>query len=131
MATIANLTIKKSDGTTDIVWSSVNGSAGDKQPAIWRSNTIGGNVAVRPEFRAMARTSGAADAQVRRVNCEFFYPEYYTIDGQQKVVNKCWGAFAFNSPSAAADVVRVEAAYQFTGLLRAITADIYSGYMPS
>lgn len=131
MPTIANITIKKYDTVTDIVWSSINGSAGDKQPAIWRSNTVGGNVAVRPEFRAMARTSGAADAQVRRVNAEFFYPEYYTIDGQQKVVNKCWGAFAFNAPLAAADVARQEAAVQFTGLLRAIVSDIVSGYMPS
>jgi len=51
---MANMTVKKADGTTDITYTALSPSAGDKTPAIWRSNTVGASVAQRPEFRATA-----------------------------------------------------------------------------
>lgn len=128
MASIANKTIKKSDNTTDIVWTGVNGSAGDKIPALYRSNTIGGTLSVRPEIRMSSRSTGAGELAVRRTSLELYYPEYFTIDSQQKVVNKCWGAFAFNAPAACADTLRAEAAYQFIHFLNAMKAEVYAGY---
>lgn len=131
MSTIGNLSVKKTDGTTDIVWTAITGSAGDKVPALWRSNTVGANIAVRPDFRLSARSSGQSDAVVRRVQAEFFYPEFVTIDSQQKVVNKAWGSFSFNAPTAMADANRAEASYQFVNLLKAVIADIYLGNPPN
>lgn len=39
MAAIANLTVKKYDGTTDIVYDALSGSGGDGSPAVWRQDT--------------------------------------------------------------------------------------------
>lgn len=128
MPTIANKTIKKYDGITDILWTGVNGSSGDKVPAIYRSNTVGGNISVRPEFRHSARSSGNGELSVRRSTAEIYYPEFYTIDGQQKVVNRAWGSCTFNAPTAMSDSVKQEAAYQFVHMLMEMRFGLATGF---
>lgn len=39
MAAIADIIVKKADGTTNITYTAIAGSAGDKIPAAWRSET--------------------------------------------------------------------------------------------
>lgn len=39
MPTMANITVKKADGTTDIVFDALSGSGGDGSPAVWRQDT--------------------------------------------------------------------------------------------
>lgn len=39
MPTMANITVKKYDGTTDIVFDGLSGSGGDGSPAVWRQDT--------------------------------------------------------------------------------------------
>lgn len=39
MPTMANITVKKADGTTDIVYDALSGSGGDGSPAVWRQDT--------------------------------------------------------------------------------------------
>lgn len=46
MASIANLTVKKFDGTTDIIYDALSASGGDGSPAVWRQDT--GAVAALP-----------------------------------------------------------------------------------
>lgn len=46
MPTMANITVKKNDGTTDIVYDALSGSGGDNTPASWRQDT--GEVAGKP-----------------------------------------------------------------------------------
>lgn len=53
MAAIANITVKRYDGTTDIVWDALSGSPGDGQPAIYRMDT-GTSSAVPYGMRATA-----------------------------------------------------------------------------
>lgn len=39
MPTMANITVKKADGTTDIVFDAIAGSGGDTSAARWRQDT--------------------------------------------------------------------------------------------
>lgn len=59
MAVIANLTVKKNDGTTDILWTGVQGGSTRDRPATWQSATVGTATAHRPELRLwMERSNG-------------------------------------------------------------------------
>lgn len=87
MPTQANITVKKNDGTTDIVWTAVQASGGDKSPAIWRSNTIGTAAGQRPEIRMEARSNG--DQTARRIDISATYPSLATgSDGSINVANR-------------------------------------------
>jgi hypothetical protein len=55
---MANVTVKKNDGTTDITYDALSGSGGDSMPAMWRQDT--GNTAGLPVgLRANAQLNGA------------------------------------------------------------------------
>ena len=55
MPTMAAITVKKKDGVTDVVWTNVQASGGDKSPAIWRNQTVVVPNAFQPEFRLASR----------------------------------------------------------------------------
>lgn len=77
MPSLANITVKKNDGTTDITWTGVAASAGDKSPAIWRSQTVGSAPGFQPSFQMTSRPNGTGSA--RRVDVVITYP--YTTTG--------------------------------------------------
>lgn len=60
MPTMADMTVKKNDGTTDIVWNNNGPGGGDGVPAIWRPNSIGTSVAKRPAMRFWTQASSQA-----------------------------------------------------------------------
>lgn len=78
-----NLTIKKNDGTTDIVWTGVVPSAGDKAPARWESLTVGSSMAHRPYMTHSSRDNGPGTA--RRAEVNVVYP---VVDADGNVVDK-------------------------------------------
>lgn len=88
MPQIANLTIKKNDGTTDITYTGVVPSSGEKSPAIWRSLTVGTAAAHQPEFRMVARSNGNSTA--RRFDVHATYPTLVTspADGRISVADR-------------------------------------------
>lgn len=65
MPTMAAITIKKNDGTTDQIWTNVQPSAGDRTPAIWRNQSVGVAPAFQPEMKMTSRPN--QDGTVRRV----------------------------------------------------------------
>jgi hypothetical protein len=73
---MANITVKKDDGTTDVTYTAVVASGGDKSPAVWRDNSFGGTSGQRPELRVSSRANG--DNTARRVDLQFTYPSLYT-----------------------------------------------------
>lgn len=77
MPNLANITVKKADGTTDILWTGVAAAAGDKSPATWRSLTVGTAVAFQPSMQMISRSNGPNTA--RRVDVTIVYP--YTTTG--------------------------------------------------
>lgn len=87
MPQIADITVKKNDGTTDITYTAYLASAGDKAPAVWRSTTVGGAQAHHPELRIVARDNGSKTA--RRVDMSYSYKQLATdsTNGLTSVVN--------------------------------------------
>lgn len=57
MPEMADMTVKKYDGTTDIVWNNAGPGGGDGVPAVWRPNSIGASVAKRPVARFWTQSS--------------------------------------------------------------------------
>lgn len=88
MPSIANITVKKNDGTTDITYTAVVPSAGDKSPAIWRSQTVGTAASHQPEFRMTSRANGTGSG--RRVDMHAQYPTLVTspADGRVSVADR-------------------------------------------
>ncbi|UUW21321.1 MAG: hypothetical protein [Sanya fiers-like virus 23] len=98
MPTMANITVKKNDGTTDQVYTVATASGGDKAPAVWRNNSVGTAVAHRPTFKCSARANGTGSA--RRVDTEMVWP--YTVtgtDGKISVVDKAIFTGSFLLPN--------------------------------
>lgn len=76
MANMANITIKKSDNTTDITWTAASPSAGDSVPAIWRSNSVSGIPAHRPLMSFLMRDNAAKNGRVFQMSVK--YPHTWT-----------------------------------------------------
>jgi len=71
MPNMASITVKKFDGTTDIVYDSVSASGGDGSPAVWRQDT-GANTALpiglRSLFKLWAGNNGPKTARQSKFN---------------------------------------------------------------
>lgn len=76
MPTMANITVKAADGTTDVVYSAIQPAAGDKSPAIWRVEAIGSIAGNRPTFTIEAKPT--LDKKARVVDFSLSYPETFT-----------------------------------------------------
>lgn len=111
MPQMANITVKKADGTTDIVYTAMSPSAGDKTPAIWRSNSVGTSVAQRPEFRA---TSAQLSGNKRQLKTNFVYPIVDAIT--HKVVDYVTVVMDVKSSLAGTDADVKEAVFQALNL---------------
>jgi hypothetical protein len=73
---MASITVKKNDGTTDIVFDSVSASGGDGSPAVWRQDT--GNTAALPiglrsQFKLWSTWNGPKTARQLKFNLAFPY----------------------------------------------------------
>lgn len=87
MPQIANITVKKNDGTTDVIYTAVVPSAGERSPAIWRNQTVGSASAHQPEYRITSRPNGTKSA--RRVDVSATYPSLVTgTDGRISISDK-------------------------------------------
>jgi hypothetical protein len=83
---MADLTVKKADETTNIVYTQKVASAGDRTPAIWKSTTVGTAPAHNPSLSLTSRSN--ADGKVRRLDYAYSYPQTAVAsDGSISVVN--------------------------------------------
>lgn len=85
MANIANMTVKKADGTTDAIFTAVKGSNGI-QPAEWRGPT-----GAAPAHKQVLRIKGSSNkaGTVQRLDGVFVHPQTATaLDGSITVVNR-------------------------------------------
>lgn len=119
MPSMANITVKKNDGATDVVYTAVQPSAGDKSPAVWQNQTVGTAVAHRPELRVVAQDNGTGTA--RRVNYTYVYPSLATgSDGRVSVSDKASASGSFLLPKNQPTVDANEAASQFANLMASV-----------
>lgn len=129
----ANITVKKNDGTTDIVYTGVSPSSGDGVPAIWKSQTVGTAQAHQPEFRLASRD--AAKGAKRALRSTFQYPQIATntTTSLTSVVDRASADINWNIPKGmpAADVN--EFVSQLANLLKSalIIQCIQAGYSAS
>ena len=71
MPSMASITVKKFDGTTDIVYDALSASGGDSSPAVWRQDTgapAGLPVGLRPVFKLMTTWNGPKTARQAKFN---------------------------------------------------------------
>lgn len=133
MSTATDITVKKYDGTTDILWSLVSASGGDKSPAMWRSMTASGTVGQKPVLTMTARPN--SDGTVRRVDVGCKFPAVYTnsTTGQTEVraVATFTGSFAVPQNMTAVDIQ--EFSYQLCNLLNVtlMKNTVVAGFAPT
>lgn len=76
MPAMANITVKKNDGVTDIVYDALSASGGDGSPAVWRQDT--GEAAAKPVglrkmFKLWTTWNGPKTARQMKFNLIFPY----------------------------------------------------------
>jgi hypothetical protein len=87
MPSLANITVKKNDGTTDVTYSGIVPSAGDKSPAIWRNTAQGTAPAHNPSLSLSSEWNGPKTA--RRMRGQYVMPSTATgSDGKVNVVDR-------------------------------------------
>lgn len=133
MPAIADLTVKKDNGTTDIVYAAQAPSSGDGTAAVWKSTTVGTAQAHQPEFRLTARDASGGSS--RALRSTFQYPQIATdsTTGLTSVANKAMASTDWSFPKGmtAADVN--EFVSQYANLLSAalIKSCVKTGYSAS
>lgn len=132
MPQITDITVKKNDGTTNVVYSHTVPAAGDKTPAVWRSNSVGTAAAHRPELRIQSQSNGPKTA--RRVEGTLTFPSFVTgTDGKVTVVSK--GILSFNAviPRDMADLDVAEFVSQGVNLVAStlVKDTLKTGYAPT
>lgn len=131
MPTMANITVKKFDGTTDVVYTGVAGSSGDKTPAIWKSLTVGTTPAERPTLELVSAPNGPGTA--RRIRYKYSWPVITQDAGLNKKVSGqhvLEGSFVVVQSDTSVNLQ--EAVYQGLNLLSSVLvkASTAEGYAP-
>jgi hypothetical protein len=134
MTTMANITVKAADGTTDVVFNAMAPSSGDTTAAVWRAEALGDGISAnRPRFELRTRFNGQRTA--RRVDIYFTAPYYVTqsADSTTKVVANIPVNATFTVPAnipedSIADFVSYAVNLMASTLVKAA---ISSGYAPS
>lgn len=133
MPTMANITVKKNDGTTDVTYTAVVASGGDKSPAVWRNNSATGTPGQRPTLKLTSRSN--ADGSARRVDGIFVYPSVYTDTATSTTKVGANAVFTFSSviPGSMPDVDAEEFGAQIGNLIAAqlVEDSLTVGYSPA
>lgn len=132
MATIADITVKKADGTTNVVWAALNGAAANS-PAQWRNTSATGSMGQQPLFSLSGKWNAKSD--VRRLDGKITYPSVYTetTTSLTKVRSAPALTFSIAVPQDIATADLNEFAAQATNLLASalIQSSIKSGFAPT
>lgn len=132
MSAATNITIKKADGTTNIVYSLLAASGGDKSPAVWRSTTSPGTAGQQPFVQISTRPNG--DNNVRRADVLYVYPSVYTdTSGNTQVRSKAvfQGSFALPQDATAADMNEMGAQLSNLFVDAMLRGTFQTGYAPT
>lgn len=118
MSAIANVVVKKTDGTTDVTFTAITGSGADGSPAVWQ-NTAGTTIrANRPTVQMKAKLNGTKTA--RRVDFQATFPVVRTINTVETLMGKIPVDFSVPVPEWATDAECNEAIDQTINLLASV-----------
>lgn len=133
MPQMANITVKKDNGTTDIVFTAMTPSGGDGVPAVWRSTSVGSAANHQPELRLVSKE--ASRGTKRHVRATFVYPQTATntTTGVTSVVDRAIGSADFTVSKGMAQTDINEFASQFANLIASALAKeaVKSGFAPN
>jgi hypothetical protein len=133
MPQMADIIVKKADAATNVTYSALTPSSGDKVPAQWRSETAGASAALRPTFEMVSRWNGPRTA--RRVDFSYQYP--YTVTDTTTSTTSVKARVPLNGsfviPAEVPDTVLNEAVSQGLNLVGATLpkSSFLSGYAPN
>lgn len=85
MPNLANITVKKADGTTAVTYQARMGASSDRTPAVWVSTTQGSTPAANPTFEMSSRSNGPQTA--RRLDHKFKFPVTALVEGRESIVD--------------------------------------------
>lgn len=83
MPSMANITVKKADDTTDITYTALAGSSGEGVPAQWRQEDASMPAAFRPSLKLTAKGGNTGK---RTVEALYVRPITQTTDGVTKQI---------------------------------------------
>lgn len=133
MPQIADIVVKKYDGTTNITYTALTPSSGDGTPAVWRSESAGTQANLKPALSLSSRWNGPRTA--RRVDASFMYPQQYTdtTTGLVLVKNKVIMNLSAVVPAEVPDTVLQEAVAQATNLFAStlFRSSVQAGFAPT
>lgn len=117
MPQLANIVVKKFDGTTDVTYTGISPASGTS-PAVWKSQSVGTAPAQNPELRVVSRD--ADKGRNREVRATFLYPDYRTDSNfNPSKFAEISGSCTIKWSKEALNTVRQEGVYQFCNLLAA------------
>jgi len=133
MPAAASITVKKNDGTTDVVYVSLVPSGGDKSPFIARQDAATGYPGQKPKLSILSRDNGEKTA--RRVEGQFTFPSVYTdtATSTTKLLATAIGSFSCVIPANMPVTDANEFGAQFGNLLASalIKSVNQQGYAPT
>lgn len=133
MPQMANITVKAANGTTDVVFTAMNPSAGDTVPALWRAEAEGANAASRPSFTMVSKWNGPKTA--RRIESHYVHPYAVTdsTTGVSSVSDRIPFHVVCTVPASIPDTVIAEAIARAVGLhTTALVKDsLKAGFAPT
>lgn len=117
MASITDITVKKADGTTDIVYVAKNPSSGDGTPSRWRADSAGTADAFKPELTIAGHMNGSNSA--RWLNLKFVMPQVFTdsTTSLSAVNSRIQASLDVSYPVSTPDTVVNEAIEQLFNLI--------------
>lgn len=133
MPQMANITIKKNDGKTDVTYTAVVPSAGDGSPAVWKSQTVGSAIAHQPELRLSSRDGAKGAKRNLRVTMQYPQISLNTTTNVTSVIDKATFSGDWVIPKGMDQTTLNEFAAQCGNLIAAalIKSAVQSGYAPS
>lgn len=129
MPNLADLVIKKNDGTTNITWTGISRSGGDLSPARWEEQALTTMRAGRPTYMMQAGYSGNA-RDARKTETRGVYPYLITdsTTNTQQIVAKIVFEGKLWVPSVVPVAYADEAVAQLVNLIAASKLGWQSGY---
>jgi len=116
MSTIANITVKKNDGSTDVIYTALEGRSGEN-PARWKAPALGATPNTAPELRIGSRQVGNADKSKVVATFVFPYSVVNSTTGVTSVEDREMFRLEYTGSNAIPSAVRDEAVSQGMNLL--------------
>lgn len=135
MPTMASITVKKADGTTDIVFDSLTPAGGDGAAAEWRQDTgqaAGFPVGLRPRLKVMTKWNGPKTARVMAFEASFPYAVQDSTTTLYSAKDQVFIKGTYTLPTAIPAANLKEASYQFGNILASalVKSAAEVGYAP-